>query len=68
METMFSIGDLVQNQRTGNIGKVVGYGYEIFEGTHSTTLKVLIRLANNSRKKKVIEEDVYLAWVKYSGT
>ncbi|WP_228054718.1 hypothetical protein [Gloeocapsopsis crepidinum] len=61
---MFSIGDYVFHQNTGHIGKVIGYGYEIFDNVYTTTLKVLLTSDSNSEHKGVVE-DVISNWVQY---
>ena len=58
---MFNIGDHVVNQKTGHIGKVVGYGHQILRSGYETTLKVLLAESENSRRGVVIE-DLYSAW------
>jgi hypothetical protein len=37
---MFRIGDIVQHQTTGKIGKIVGYGCQKRDRTYFMTLKV----------------------------
>ncbi|MES1023616.1 hypothetical protein ABN584_12035 [Gloeocapsa sp. BRSZ] len=61
---MFSIGDYVFNQNTGHIGKVIGYGYEIFDNVYTTTLKVLLTCDRTSDNKGVVE-DLISNWVQY---
>ncbi|AFY88698.1 hypothetical protein Chro_3233 [Chroococcidiopsis thermalis PCC 7203] len=62
---MFGIGEYVLHQKTGHIGKVIGYGHEILNGVYTTTLKVLVDYAETSGKRGVVEEDLYSAWVKW---
>ena len=62
---MFRIGEYVLHQKTGHIGKVIGYGHEILNGVYTTTLKVLVDYAETSGKRGVVEEDLYSAWVKW---
>ena len=62
---MFGIGEYVLHQKTGHIGKVMGYGHEILNGVYTTTLKVLVDYAETSGKRGVVEEDLYSAWVKW---
>lgn len=62
---MFGIGEYVLHQKTGHIGKVIGYGHEILNGVYITTLKVLVDYAETSGKRGVVEEDLYSAWVKW---
>lgn len=59
---MFSIGDYVFNQNTGHIGKVIGYGYEIFDNAYTTTLKVLLTSDRNFEYQGVVE-DLISSWV-----
>ncbi|WNN89319.1 hypothetical protein [Gloeocapsopsis dulcis] len=61
---MFTIGDYVFNQNTGHIGKVIGYGYEIFNNVYTTTLKVLLTSDSNSDHKGVVE-DLISNWDQY---
>lgn len=37
---MFKVGDIVQHEQTGRIGKVVGYGCRLTDATYFLTLKV----------------------------
>lgn len=60
---MFSIGEQVFNQNTGNIGKVIGYGHEVLDSGYTLTLKVLIARVKNSGRRKAVEEDLYSNWV-----
>ncbi|NHC34956.1 hypothetical protein QH73_0009830 [Scytonema millei VB511283] len=62
---MFGIGEYVLHQKTGHIGKVIGYGHEILNGVYTTTLKVLVDYTETSGKRGVVEEDLYSAWVKW---
>ncbi|MFB2894640.1 hypothetical protein ACE1CI_17155 [Aerosakkonemataceae cyanobacterium BLCC-F50] len=39
---MFNIGDYVQNQKSKNLGKVIGYGHQILDSGFTTTVKVLV--------------------------
>ena len=61
---MFSIDEYVLNQKTGHIGKVVGYGHQILNNVYITTLKVLVSEAGDPLKHIIVEEDLYSAWVK----
>lgn len=63
---MFNVGDYVLNQKTGNIGKVIGYGHQLLNEGYTTTLKVLVDYALTSSKRGIIEEDVYASWVRWS--
>lgn len=62
---MFNLGEYVLNQKTGNIGRVIGYGHQMLNEGYTTTLKVLVDQALDSGKRGVIEEDLYSAWVKW---
>jgi hypothetical protein len=62
---MFSIGEYVLHQESGNIGKVIGYGHQAPNENSTTTLKVLVDYALNSGKRGVVEEDFYSAWIKW---
>jgi hypothetical protein len=63
---MFSTGDCVLNSKTGTIGKVIGYGHQLLSEGYTTTLKVLVDRTLSHGKGKIIEEDLYSAWVKQS--
>jgi hypothetical protein len=65
---MFSIGEQVFNQNTGNIGKVIGYGHEVLDSGYTLTLKVLIAKVKNSGRRKAVEEDLYSNWVQRLNT
>ncbi len=58
---MFNVGDYVQNQRSKNLGKVIGYGHQILDSGFTKTLKVLVE-SSNSRQRGFVEEDLYSAW------
>lgn len=62
---MFSIGEYVLNQKTGHIGKVVGYGHQILNDVYITTLKVLVDYSEAQGKRGVVKEDLCSAWVKW---
>lgn len=64
---MLNIGDYVLSQKTGHIGKVIGYGHQILENTYTSTLKVLVDRTPDFSKKAVVEEDVYSAWIAWQG-
>ncbi len=63
---MFNIGDYVLNQKTGHLGKVIGYGHQIMNDVYTTTLKVLVHDATNPQKKELVIEDVVSAWTQGS--
>ncbi len=59
---MYAIGDYVLNQRTQNIGQVIGYGKQ---GAPEPTLKVLVAQSANTPRRGFIEEapcSVWTAW------
>ncbi|MBW4665571.1 MAG: hypothetical protein KME01_15480 [Chroococcus sp. CMT-3BRIN-NPC107] len=60
---MFNIGDYVLNQKTGNLGKVTGYGHQIINNAYIPTVKVLVDLATDSRRRGFIEEDIFTVWI-----
>lgn len=62
---MFNIGDYVLHLKTKSIGKVVGYGYELFNNVYTTTLKVLITSDNHPHHLEVVE-DTLANWVLYN--
>lgn len=64
---MLGIGDYAFNQRTGYIGKVIGYGHQILNVVYMPTLKVLVAEASNSRKRGFIEEDLHSTWTEWQG-
>ncbi|MBD2213563.1 hypothetical protein H6G64_19420 [Calothrix sp. FACHB-156] len=59
---MFNIGDYVLNQKTGHLGKVIGYGHQIMNNVYTTTLKVLVDEAKNSQRKELVVEDIISEW------
>ncbi|WP_051470266.1 hypothetical protein [Fischerella sp. PCC 9605] len=61
---MFNIGDYVLNQKTGNLGKVIGYGHQILSSGYETTLKVLVTDSTTCEQKGFVEEDLYSQWVR----
>lgn len=62
---MFPIGDYVVSQRTGHIGKVIGYGHQILNGIYMPTLKVLVPEGLNSKKSGLVEEDLHSTWTQW---
>ena len=62
---MFNIGEYVLHQKTGNIGKVIGYGRRMLNDGYTTTLIVLVDHAFASNRRGVVEEDLHSAWVKW---
>ena len=65
---MFNVGDYVFNQKTGHIGKVMGYGHQMLKDGYISTLKVLVVEAKASRRAGFMEEDLHSVWVQWSGT
>lgn len=61
---MFNIGEQVFNWKTGNIGKVIGYGHELLDSGYLPTLKVLIAREKNSGRGGAVEEDLYSNWAR----
>jgi hypothetical protein len=59
---IFSVGDLAKNSKTGQFGKVIGYGHRILNDVYQTTLKVLVVDSTNYVNR--IEEDLISAWEK----
>jgi hypothetical protein len=64
---MLNVGDYVVNQKTGHLGKVIGYGHQILKDGYETTLKVLVAEPETSKKRGFVEEDLYSAWIQWSG-
>ncbi|MBW4564701.1 MAG: hypothetical protein KME32_26980 [Mojavia pulchra JT2-VF2] len=60
---MVAIGDYVLNQKTGHLGKVIGYSHQIINNVYTTTLQVLVAEAANSHK---VVEDVITEWKQWS--
>jgi hypothetical protein len=59
---MLTLGDYVLSQKTGHIGKVIGYGHQILKDGYMPTLKVLVASSADSCKRKFVEEDLHSAW------
>lgn len=60
---MFSIGEYVVSQKTGNLGKVIGYGHQMVDLAYMSTVKVLVDCAKDSCKRGFVEEDLASRWV-----
>ena len=60
---MFSIGEQVFSRKTGNTGKVIGYGHEVIDSGYTLTLKVLIDKVESSGRTTAVEEDLYSNWI-----
>lgn len=57
---MLNIGDRVKHIETGNIGRIVGYGYQkINDSYYLTTIKVELFVYSSL---KIIAEDVFESW------
>ena len=65
---MFNIGDCVLNEKTGTIGKVIGYGHQLLTEGYTTTLKVLVEHGLTPIGSEIVEEDIYSSWVKWAGS
>lgn len=63
---MFNIGDCVLNEKTGNIGKVIGYGHQLLTEGYTTTLKVLVEYGLTPVRRGSVEEDIYSSWVEWA--
>ena len=64
---MFGIGDYVIHEKTGHIGKVIGYGHQMVDDVYMPTLKVLVAEASNSRKRGFVAEDLHSTWTHWQG-
>ena len=60
---MIIVNDYAFHQKTGLIGKVIGYGHQLVNNSYSLTLKVLVREADRLDKKYVVMEDVISTWM-----
>ncbi len=60
---MFNIGDYVVNQKTGNLGKVIGYSHQMVDNAYISTVKVLVDRAIDSRRSGFVEEDLFTVWI-----
>ncbi len=65
---MFTIDERVINEKTGQLGKVIGYGHEIINNVYTVTLKVLIVESVNPLNKLFVVEDIISAWKPWSIT
>ncbi len=65
---MFNVEDYVFNQKTGHIGKVIGFGHQIIKSGYTTTLKVLVVESETFSHRRFVEEDLYSAWIRWPGT
>ncbi len=65
---MFSIDERVINEKTGQLGKLIGYGHEIINNVYTVTLKVLIAESVNPLNKVFVVEDIISAWKPWSIT
>jgi hypothetical protein len=62
---MFNVGDYVLNQKSGNIGQVIGYREQVIDNVCTTILKVLVAQAENPGKRGFVVEDLYSAWSRW---
>ena len=62
---MFNVGEFVQNQKTGHLGKVIGYDHQVINNVYTTTLKVLVSQAENTKKRGFVVEDLLTAWTRW---
>jgi hypothetical protein len=62
---MFTINEPVINQKTGQLGKVIGYGHQIINNVYTVTLKVLVAEPANANKVLVVEDPIH-AWNHWS--
>lgn len=60
---MFNVGDYVFNQKTGNLGKVIGYGHQMVNNAYISIVKLLVDCATDSRRREFIEEDLFTVWI-----
>lgn len=59
------IGDIVKHQKTGNVGKIIDYGYQkITDSYYLTTLRVEL---SNSDSMTSIAEDLFEQWQVWQG-
>lgn len=57
---MFKVGERVLQKKTGNVGQVIGYGYQLTDNVYQTTVQVL---SLSPTGKRVIVEDTLLEWI-----
>jgi hypothetical protein len=62
---MFTIDEPVINQKTGQLGKVIGYGHQIINNVYTVTLMVLVAQPANGNKVLVVEDPIH-AWNHWS--
>jgi hypothetical protein len=63
--SMLKIGDIVKHQKTGNIGKIIDYGYQkISDSYYLTTLRV--ELFTYSSMTSTVE-DLFEQWQVWQG-
>lgn len=60
---MLIINDNACHQRTGMIGRVIGYGHQIVNDAYIPTLKVLVNQPLQSGKAHLIMEDLVSRWM-----
>ncbi|MEN9520857.1 MAG: hypothetical protein RLZZ381_3445 [Cyanobacteriota bacterium] len=63
--SMLKVGDIVKHQKTGNIGKIIDYGYQkISDSYYLTTLRV--ELFTYSSMTSTVE-DLFEQWQVWQG-
>jgi hypothetical protein len=61
---MFNIDDSVVHTKTGNLGKICGYGHAIIDNSYLPTLKVLLTKKTEAGLEiRSIVEDLYREWI-----
>jgi hypothetical protein len=60
---MLIANDYAFHQRTGMVGKVIGYGHQIVNNSSLRTLKVLVCEQNQLGKKRFVIEDLASRWM-----
>ena len=61
---MFNIDDVVQHRKTGKVGKIIGYGYQIANFSYVLTLKVEV---SKNIPFQLIVEDITNEWCYWQG-
>ncbi|NJP22508.1 MAG: hypothetical protein HC763_29780 [Hydrococcus sp. CRU_1_1] len=60
---MLITNDYAFHQRTGMVGKVIGYGHKVVNNSSFQTLKVLVCEQNQLGKKRFVIEDLASRWM-----
>ncbi|MBD2460512.1 hypothetical protein H6G89_05585 [Oscillatoria sp. FACHB-1407] len=58
---MLNLDDYAVHQTTGYVGKVMGYGHQMLDGTYQPTL--IVRLVKGAINQGGFLEDIASAWV-----